>query len=220
MAGVIDAYLVALDRRLAFDTALRHRVRAEVEDHLLEAADARVDLSRSEAERQAVERFGPPRAIAARFAGEAIRSENDRTWRALALAAGAGFVAMRLRRMLLDPSAFEAAPLAAALDRYAFIAAVTIGLAGWVIHRNSLSRGRGDPATSRSRLTPAFAATSMFALVASILGGGVVALSAHRSFDLPSLAVFLLEAAMAAWFCAQTCSLARRTRAVERALKD
>lgn len=215
MAGVIDAYLVTLDRRLAFDAALCHRVRAEVEDHLLEAADARGDLPRFEAERQAVERFGPPHAIAARFAADAMHREADKTWRILAIAAAAAFVAMRLRRMLLDPAAFEAAPLAAALDRYAFIAAVAAGVAGWIIHR-----GMGSQGSQSSRLPAAVAATSMLALLASILGGGLVALSVHRSFDLPSLAVFLLEAAMAAWFCVQTCLLVRRTRAVERALKD
>lgn len=216
MAGVIDAYLSALDRRLAFDSALRLRVRAEIEDHLLEAADSQPDLPREEAERRAVLRFGGAGPIAARFAADALSAQANRTWLMLAIAGGATFVAMRLRRMLIDSSAFDAAPLYAALDRYAFIAALAVGAAGWLLCRHP----KDEFEARHVRTAATVASASMLALIASMFGGGLIALSAQQSFDLPSLAVFLLEAAMAAWFSIHVWTLLRRTRAAERALKD
>ena len=91
--------------------------------------------------------------------------------------AGATFTAMRLRRVLLDAGAFDAAPFADFLDRYAFIAALVIGVAGWLI-----SRRRAHEGLDRRFLPVEAAGTLGFvALVFSIAGGAVVALMAGRA---------------------------------------
>lgn len=208
---MIDAYLARLDRRLAFDPALAARVRLEVEDHLREAAEASA-LPADQAERGAVQRFGDADAIAARFADEALGRQAKRTWLAFAAAAGAAFLAMRLRREMLDGAAFDGAPVAALLDRYAFIAALAIGALGWLAMRTR-------PHLSRFRLAGAAGTLGFAALVTSIAGGAVIALMAGR-FDLPTLAAFLLEAAMAVWLAASVLTLKRQSFAAERALKD
>ncbi len=214
MAGVIDAYLAQLGRRLAFDAALSTRVCAEVEDHLRESAEARASLGRDDAERQAVQRFGSVDELASRFATDALGALAQRTWIVLAAAAGATFLAMRLRRMLLDPHAFDAAPIAALFDRFGFIAALIVGVAGWLIVRASRA-----PALSRVRIAIIAAALSACAMSISIVGGGLVAMTTERPFELPTLAAFLLETAMAIWLAALVWSLAHRTSAATRALK-
>lgn len=211
MAGLIDDYLAVLDRRLGFDRALSARVRAEVEDHLREAAEASA-LPPDEAERRAVCRFGDADEIARRFAADALSAQANRTWLALAAAAGAGFLAMRLRRMMLDGGAFDAAPVAALIDRYAFIAAITAGIAGWlVLHLR--------PQISRFRLAGAAGTISFALLTTSIAAGALVAIMANRQFELPTLAALLLESAMAVWLAANVLGLQRRAFAAERALK-
>src|SRR5262249_7937042 len=67
-AGVIPEYVELLARELDFDPSLSQRVCREVADHLWEAVSADPSVDRSEAERQAVLKFGDPRAIAAQFA--------------------------------------------------------------------------------------------------------------------------------------------------------
>ncbi|BCW88787.1 hypothetical protein sos41_19290 [Alphaproteobacteria bacterium SO-S41] len=215
MAGVIDTYLAELDRRLAFDPALGARVRAEVEDHLHLAAEAETALPRADAEQRAVQRFGDANEIAARFARDALNAQAGRTWLALAATAGATFIAMRLRRMLLDTGAFDAVPFADFLDRYAFIAALVIGIGGWLIFRRQPHR-----ALDRRFLPVEAAGTLGFvALLFSIAGGAVIALMAGRQFELPALTALLLEIAMAGWLATQVWRLQQRSRAAVKALK-
>lgn len=212
MAGVIDLYMAELGRRLAFDTALRARVCAEVEDHLREAAEhgAADPLT---AERRAVARFGAARDIAARFACDALAGETRRTWLTFAAAAGGALIAMRLRRMLIDTAAFDAAPFAALLDRYAFIAALAAGAAGWLIWR--FAPRSGGAGVDRFRLPARIAAFALAALALSIAGGAVIA---ARHLSTPTLTAFLLEIAMALWLGLQILALRRRTRAAAKAL--
>lgn len=214
MAGVIDAYLAQLGHRLAFDAALSARVCAEVEDHLREAAEAQTALSQDEAERRAVQRFGCVDDLAARFATDTLGALATRSWLALAAAALAAFLAMRLRHMLLDNGAFEAAPAGALFDRFGFITALAAGLAGWLTFQ--LARA---PTLSTFRIASLAGTVSAIALIASIAGGALVAMTAGRQFELPTLAAFLLESAMAAWLVFHMWGLAQRATAANRALK-
>jgi hypothetical protein len=137
MASVIDDYVAALRRELDFDPALARRLASEVEDHLRDAAEADPAWPSSDAERRAVERFGLSREIAAQFAADAIDRQARRTWATLAVTVAVTFVAMRLRVMWLDDGAVSAvAPL---IDRYAFIAALCVGVVSWFAFRRSLT---------------------------------------------------------------------------------
>jgi HAAS domain-containing protein len=136
MAGVIDDYVAALRRELDFDPALAQRLASEVEDHLRDAAEADPGWPSPDAERRAVKRFGLGREIAAQFAADAIDRQARRTWVTLAVTVVVTFVAMRLRVMWLDDgSGLALAPL---IDRYAFIAALGVGLVSWFAFRRSL----------------------------------------------------------------------------------
>jgi hypothetical protein len=74
---VIDAYLAELGRALARPFLLRRRLLAEAEAHLRDSAEAlrSSGLSTEDAEREAVARFGPARAVA----GDAVRGAWPRS---------------------------------------------------------------------------------------------------------------------------------------------
>lgn len=135
MAGVIDDYVTALRRELDFDPPLAQRLASEVEDHLRDAAEADPAWPSADAERRAVERFGLAREIAAQFAADAVDRQARRTWVTLGVTVVVTFVAMRLRVMWLDDNAMAA--LAPLIDRYAFIAALAVGVVGWFAFRRS-----------------------------------------------------------------------------------
>jgi len=139
MSGAIDDYVAALRRELAFDPALASRLASEVEDHLRNAAEADPAWPSPEAERRAVERFGLGREIAAQFAADAVDRQARRSWIMLAATVAVTFVAMRLRVMWLDDPGSTASALAPLIDRYAFIAALLVGLVGWFAFRRSLT---------------------------------------------------------------------------------
>jgi HAAS len=141
MASVIDDYIAALRRELDFDPALARRLASEVEDHLRDAAEADPAWPSPDAERRAVERFGLSREIAAQFAADAIDRQARRTWVTLAVTVAVTFVAMRLRVMWLDDGAVSAplALMAPLIDRYAFIAALCVGVVSWFAFRRSLA---------------------------------------------------------------------------------
>ena len=137
MSGVIDDYVASLRRELDFDPALAARLASEVEEHLRDAAEADPAWPSPEAERRAVDRFGLGREIAAQFAVDAVDRQARRTWIVLAVTVVVTFVAMRLRVIWLDDRAiYTLAPL---VDRYAFIAALTVGLVAWFAFRRSLA---------------------------------------------------------------------------------
>lgn len=137
MSGVIDDYVAELRRELDFDPALAGRLASEIEDHLRDAAEADPAWPSPEAERRAVERFGLGREIAAQFAVDAVDRQTRRTWITLAVTVAVTFVAMRLRVIWLDGDSIYA--LATLVDRYAFIAALTVGLVAWFAFRQSLA---------------------------------------------------------------------------------
>ena len=138
MAGVIAEYVAALKRDLSFDPALAQRMAAEVEAHLWDAAEADLAWPSSEAEQRAVDRFGLAREIAAQFATDAVNRQARRTWIALLATVAVTFVAMRLRVMWLADVGDSLSMLAPLVDRYAFIAAMTVAAIGWFAFRRSI----------------------------------------------------------------------------------
>ncbi|MEX1254515.1 MAG: permease prefix domain 1-containing protein [Dehalococcoidia bacterium] len=74
--GSINDYLlrlsIALDHDFPTNAALVHRVASEARDHLEQAATAHraAGLSPADAERKAIEQFGPPERVAGQFARE------------------------------------------------------------------------------------------------------------------------------------------------------
>jgi hypothetical protein len=137
MSGAIDDYVANLRRELDFDPALARRLASEVEDHLRDAAEADPAWPSPDAERRAVERFGLGREIAAQFAVDAVDRQARRTWVTLAVTVVVTFIAMRLRVVWLDDGAISA--LSPLIDRYAFIAALTVGVVAWFAFRTSLA---------------------------------------------------------------------------------
>jgi hypothetical protein len=135
---MIDAYVATLKRDLDFDPALARRMADEVEAHLWDAAEADPAWPSAEAERRAVERFGLAREIAAQFATDAVNRQAKRTWVALLATVAVTFVAMRLRVMWLGDVGDGLSVLAPLVDRYAFIAAMTVAAIGWFAFRLSV----------------------------------------------------------------------------------
>jgi hypothetical protein len=138
MAGMIDQYVAALKRDLSFDPVLARRMADEVEAHLWDAAEADPAWPSAEAEQRAVERFGLAREIAAQFATDAVNRQAKRTWIALLATVAVTFVAMRLRVMWLADAGDSFSVLAPLVDRYAFIAAMTVAAIGWFAFRFSV----------------------------------------------------------------------------------
>src|SRR3990167_4979277 len=139
MAGVIDDYVAALRRDLDFDPPLVRRLADEVEAHLWDAAEADPSGPSPEAQQRAVARFGLAREIAAQFAADAIDRQAKRTWMMLAATVAVTFIAMRLRVLWLDDFGASMSALAPLIDRYAFIAALAVGVIGWFVCRRSLA---------------------------------------------------------------------------------
>jgi hypothetical protein len=138
MAGVIEQYVAALKRDLDFDPPLARRMAEEVEAHLWEAAEADPAWPSQEAECRAVARFGLAREIAAQFATDATSRRVRRSWIILAATVAVTFVAMRLRVMWLADIGDSLSVLAPLVDRYAFVAAIAVGLVGWFAFRRSV----------------------------------------------------------------------------------
>lgn len=136
-AGVIAAYLDAVERRLAFDRSLARQVRQEIEDHLVEAVAADAAGDAATAERRAVARFGAPEMIAAQFIPVSVARQTRRTGVAVILVLAACFAAMKARiawyMMIQWSLADEVKAISAfvgAIDVAAFWLAVVIGTAG------------------------------------------------------------------------------------------
>jgi hypothetical protein len=138
MAGVIEQYVAALQRDLDFDPVLADRLAEEVESHLRDAAEADPAWPSPEAELRAIARFGLAREIAAQFASDAIARQARRSWIMLAATVAVTFIAMRLRVIWLDDLGGSVLALAPLIDRYAFIAAVLVGVVGWLAFRRSV----------------------------------------------------------------------------------
>lgn len=90
--SAIETFLTGFRRQLPAGRAVQSRLAHEVEDHLLTLADQLEagGLSRDQAEREAVARFGSPgevAAIAREIADEQARTSTARAWRALVVLA-------------------------------------------------------------------------------------------------------------------------------------
>lgn len=218
MAGLIERYLDALERDLDFDRRLARRVRAECADHLAEAMAAQAGLPSEAAERRAITRMGPHRAIAASFARDMLGRRADRLWLALLTTFLATFLAMRLRTLgLAEPAADAIGLLAPLIDRYGFVAALAIGCGGWL----SLRRRPGRDADA-FRAVALVAAATLAALGVSI-GAGLTRVAAAGAPDPLTLAIIagsLAECGLLLWLMAEVRALRRQLRRAEALMAD
>jgi len=179
---VIQEYAERLARALAFDPALAHRVRQEVEDHLRERAANDPVADRVEAERRAVASFGDPRAIAAQFAAGSLARQARRAGFAAILVIGAAFIAMKARLtwygLMELPAAggFEAlAGIVLSIDRLAFWLALVAGIAAWIyISSRRLPASVNGEYRSQLRRFFLMASAAAGALALSIAGDAVL----------------------------------------------
>jgi hypothetical protein len=173
---VIEPYLEELRRRLARAPG-RARLLAEVEDHLREAA-ARLErrgASVQEAERAAVDAFGPPQQLAAALAGQQAAGAVGWSSRVLVVAM-AGFVPVygffeNFNPPAPWPSTAEtpgqlAWKLAAA--KYLLVGAAALGAVVFLLARGYRSRPGGAP-----RLARALALGALLIAAAAAAGGAL-----------------------------------------------
>jgi hypothetical protein len=180
-AGLIPAYVDQVAEALAFDRALARRVRREIADHLNEAAAA--FPSRGEdAERLVLADFGDPGRIAAEFAAVSVAKQTKRAAAVVIVALGAAFAAMQARLAWYaftqwTPPADTAGigAIVGIVDRYAFWAALFIGIGGWLYASWQPMRGGFD---ARYRTTigrsyaPCLAATAP--LLLCVIADGIL----------------------------------------------
>jgi hypothetical protein len=135
-SGPIADYLDALARELEFDIALSGRVCAEIEDHLWQATDGCLSI---ESQQQAVANFSDPRDLARQYMPASLLTQIRRVGLAMIGASIAIYVAMKVRvvwyalmqwELSAEWEAVQATGLA--IDRYGFLAAISISLIGWV----------------------------------------------------------------------------------------
>jgi hypothetical protein len=93
----IAEYGAAIARELRFDAGLARRVRAEAEDHLLEALGRSGESGSRAAELEAIRAFGNPHELACAFAPGALQSLARRAAVVMALAVMVSFAAMVAR---------------------------------------------------------------------------------------------------------------------------
>ena len=135
----ITEFAASLAQELAFDPALARRVRAEVEDHLQEAvAEERGDPS-GETQRRAIAAFGSAREIARQYAAASLLSQVRRVTALIAVAVIGVFGVMKARiawyeAMQWQPSqhAQAAGAIGLPIDRWAFVLAFAVALAGMI----------------------------------------------------------------------------------------
>jgi hypothetical protein len=140
---MISDYLDVLARELAFDRSLSREVRLEVEDHLREAVAADPTGNMHEAERRAIANFGDARAIAAQFAVVSLARHSRRAGVAAVIAIACVYAAMKARiawyaaaQWAIGDDLREVCAWVVRIDRYAFLLAVMIGLAGLIYIRS------------------------------------------------------------------------------------
>lgn len=150
MPGLIDTYLAAFDRELAFDRRLARRVHEEVEAHLHDAMDD------AATEVEAIRRFGNPQALAQQYVAASLPYRVQKAWILALVLAATTFAFMRLRSVWLGLPDIDSGPLAAltTIDRVGFIAGVIFGLYGCHVSRRS----------ARKALSPLLGAAIAFAL--------------------------------------------------------
>ena len=138
-SGIVADYLDALTHELRFDLDLARRVRGEVEDHLLEAIDDERGHDAGEAARRAIARFGDPREIARQYAPLSLLRQARRIGGTLIVAIAAILVLMKGRGAVYEQLQWRLntdwpgiSTILLAIDRYAFQAAMVVGVLGWI----------------------------------------------------------------------------------------
>lgn len=217
MASLIETYLDELESQLDFDRRLARRVREEFADHLAEAVEAGGDLSPETAERQALARIGPARAIAAAFTLDALSRQTERIWLVILATFLATFLAMRLRTLGLAEG--SAGPIALLVDRYAFVGALAIGCGGWLAARRRPPAEVLDAIAARGfRMVALVAAGTLGALALSTAAGVARIAASSGDFGLLQAAVIagsLAEFGLVIWLMAQIQALRRRSLRAE-----
>jgi hypothetical protein len=156
----IADYADRLARRLSFDVPLSRRVRAEVEDHLWQAADALGGAS-PDHQRQAIASFGDADELARQYLADCLLAQVQQAGVTMALAVIGVFAAMEGRVAWYAFMQWPTSPFLKLLsavglpiDRYAFLLAIALALAGYsylatrrtpadlrAAYRRQLSRG-------------------------------------------------------------------------------
>jgi hypothetical protein len=192
-SGQIAEYLDALTRELRFDPDLGRRLRCEVEDHLTEAISESCVRDPVEAEQQVIERFGDPRDIARHYAPLSLVRQARRVGAVLIVAIAAILVLMKGRSAMyellqwrLGGDGFGITTIGPMIDRYAFEAAMLIGVLGWCYIascRVTPSPLGGTPRRLKRYLLLPLAATGLLlaAVVLDAILGGLRLIDAQLS---------------------------------------
>jgi hypothetical protein len=172
----IAEFGVAIAHELRFDAQLARRVRAEAEDHLLEALAGRDGPCSVEAQREAIRAFGNAHELARAFVPGALQSLARRASVLTALAVIGVFAAMDARVawygwMQWQPGDHLRAANAVALpaDHLAFAIAFVLSLAALAYAMTRRAPARLNPAFGRQiRRCMALGAMTLAALFAAI----------------------------------------------------
>jgi hypothetical protein len=97
MSDLTNAYLDTLTQELSFDPALARRMRAEAEDHILEAIARDPIGATRESERRAIARFGTARDIAAQCAIPSLLKQVRHVGASVTMIAVGVLIAMKSR---------------------------------------------------------------------------------------------------------------------------
>jgi hypothetical protein len=172
MSHLIHKYIDTLARELSFDRSLSRRVCEEVEDHLRQSAERHTARGPIEAERHAIELFGPAKAIAAQFVATSLLKRSRAVGPVVVLIVFGVFAAMEARLAWYaatgwtasKPSGFQdIGVITYSFDRYAFYLALIAGLCAWA-YASRMPSGALD----KTRLQRSFMLSS--AAVAALIG--------------------------------------------------
>ena len=218
---MIAAYLKALADALAFDPALAARVVAEARDHLTDAVAEEDIEDRAEAERRAVARFGDPRELAAQFVAISLARRTRRVGIGVVLATIAVMLMMNARvawyaavQWTMAEDARALAGIVLTIDRYAFWAAIVLGIGAlvYVGRRKTPTRVHPRYRTHLRRAAFLFAGATA-ALAVSVIGDLVLTalrvgteLSADALIPIATMSIEIASIAVVA------CMLAHATR--------
>jgi hypothetical protein len=227
---VIAAYLHDLERALSFDRSLARRVCEEAEFHLLEAITADPAADKSEAERNAIARFGNPATVAAHFAGiSLVRQSRGIAGTAVLIIFGI-FVAMKTRiewyavaQWTMPTDRKPISDVVLSVDRYAFWISVFVGIAAYlyVTRQKVLTALTGSSQGVRRFYTVCVVATG--ALSVSVVSDGILtALQLHGTqlcpASIPPLLSLFFEIAAVSFLGLRVLFLMQRAQSTARLL--
>lgn len=134
---MISSYLDSLSAELRVPGRVRARILAEARDHLHAAVAARLEsgVAAADAEREALEAFGDPRELAARFHEELASTSSRRASAWTAVLVGAFMLALAV---FAARGGFPAAPVSWLGAQLTGVAAV-LGLARWLRYRSAVT---------------------------------------------------------------------------------